>query len=153
MIEGAPLPAVTEESAPFWEACARGELRIQACSNCGLLRFPPRPMCPRCQSIDAEWKLMWGRGRIWSFVVPHPPLLPAFMPLAPYNVVVVELEEDPAIRLVGNLLPSAEGAINEVDPATIRIGEPTQVVFQPAGEDIVLPRWVRAPASTVPPER
>ena len=144
MIEGAPLPAVTEDSAPFWEAAARGELRIQACTNCGVLRFPPRPMCPRCQSIELEWRLMSGRGRIWSFVVPHPPLLPAFMPLAPYNVIVVELDEDPTIRLVGNLLESPDGAINEVDPMTIRIGEAVQVVFQAAGEDVMLPRWVRA---------
>ena len=143
MIEGAPLPAVTEDSAPFWEAAGRGELRIQACTSCGLLRFPPRPMCPRCQSIELEWRLMSGRGRIWSFVVPHPPLLPAFMPLAPYNVIVVELDEDPTVRLVGNLLDTPGGAINEVDPATIRIGEPVQVVFQPAGEDVFLPRWVR----------
>jgi uncharacterized OB-fold protein len=148
MIEGAPLPAVTEDSGPFWEACGRGELRIQACSNCGLLRFPPRPMCPRCQSIESEWKLMSGRGRVWSFVVPHPPLLPAFMPLAPYNVVVVELDEDPTIRLVGNLLASPDGPINEIDSTTITIGEPVQVVFQPAGEDIVLPRWVRTAAAS-----
>ena len=143
MIEGAPLPAVTSDSAPFWEACALGELRIQACTACGRLRFPPRPMCPWCQSTESEWKLMSGQGRIWSFVVPHPPLLPAFMPLAPYNVVVVELDEDPTIRLVGNLLASPDGQINEVDPATIAIGEPVRVVFQAAGEDIVLPRWVR----------
>jgi uncharacterized OB-fold protein len=58
-------------------------------------------------------------------------------------VVVVELDEDPLIRLVGNLLATPDGAINDVDPSTIRIGEPVQVVFQPAGEDVVLPRWVR----------
>ena len=144
MIEGAPLPAITEESAGFWEGTTAGELRIQRCTKCGRLRFPPRPLCPNCNSLDFEWKAMSGKGRIWSFVVPHPPLLPAFMELAPYNVVVVELDEDPTIRLVGNLLASAEGAINEVDPATIDIGEPVRVVFQPAGEDVVLPRWVRA---------
>jgi uncharacterized OB-fold protein len=101
-------------------------------------------MCPYCNSLEYEWTPVSGQGRIWSFVVPHPPLLPAFADLAPYNVVVVELDEDPTIRLVGNLLDSPDGAINEVDPSTIRIGEPVQVVFQPAGEDVVLPRWVRA---------
>jgi uncharacterized OB-fold protein len=144
MIQGAPLPAVSEDSAAFWDGTAAGELRIQACTSCGRLRFPPRPMCPRCRSLEHEWRAMSGRGRIWSFVVPHPPLLPAFAELAPYNVVVVELDEDPTIRLVGNLLESPDGAINEVDPATIRIGESVRVVFQPAGEDVVLPRWIRA---------
>jgi uncharacterized protein len=144
VIEGAPLPAISEDSAGFWEGTAAGELRIQRCANCGRLRFPPRPMCPHCQSLDHEWKPMSGRGRIWSFVVPHPPLLPAFSELAPYNVVVVELDEDPAIRLVGNLLESADGQINDVDPHAIEIGEPVHVVFQPAGENVVLPRWIRA---------
>jgi uncharacterized protein len=143
MIQGAPLPAVTEDSAGFWEGTAAGELRIERCTNCGRLRFPPRPMCPYCNYLGHEWKAMSGRGRVWSYVVPHPPLLPAFAEVAPYNVIVVELDEDPMIRLVGNLLDSPHGAINDVDPSTIRIGEAVQVVFQPAGEDVVLPRWVR----------
>ena len=144
MIEGAPLPAVTEDSAPFWEGTARGELLMQRCSSCGHLRFPPRPMCPRCQSTELEWIPMSGRATVWSFVVPHPPLLPAFAELAPYNVVVVALDEDPSLRLVGNLVASPDGSINEIDAATIRIGMPVEVVFQPAGEDIVLPRWMPA---------
>jgi hypothetical protein len=44
--------------------------------------------------------------------------------------------------MVGNLVASPHGPINEVDPATIRIGEPVQVVFQQV-EDVVLPRWMR----------
>ncbi|MGH7859412.1 MAG: Zn-ribbon domain-containing OB-fold protein, partial [Candidatus Binatia bacterium] len=84
-----------------------------------------------------------GRGTIWSFVVAHPPLLPAYQELAPYNVVVVTLDDDPSLRLVGNLVASPDGAINEIDPATIRIGEPVRVVFQKV-EDVYLPRWVRS---------
>ena len=57
---------------------------------------------------------MSGRGTVWSFVVPHPPLLPAYQALAPYNVVVVTLEEDPTIRMVGNLVASPDGPIDEI---------------------------------------
>lgn len=132
-----------EDTAPFWEATARGVLAIQACGSCGRLRMPPRPMCPHCRSLEARWQEVSGRGTVWSFVVPHPPLLPAYAELAPYNVIVVALDEEPAIRLVGNLLASADGGIDEVDPATIEIGEPVRVVFQSV-EDVALPRWVRA---------
>ena len=66
------------------------------------------------------------------------------MPVAPYNVIVVALDEDPMLRMVGNLLADEGAEINSVDPQTITIGEPVRVVFQPAGEDIVLPRWVRS---------
>ena len=144
MESGFVLPDLeSEDSAEFWAGCARGELLVQACARCGRWRFPPRPMCPHCQSLEFTWTRTSGKGRVWSFVVPHPPLLPAYAELAPYNVVVVALEEDPAIRMVGNLVEDADGPINAVDPTTIEIGEPVRVVFARV-EDVSLPRWVRA---------
>ncbi len=137
------LPDLSDPtSAPFWEGCARGELLVQVCGACGERRMPPRPMCPRCRSIEVRWEPTSGRGRVWSFVVPHPPLLPAFSAVAPYNAIVVELDEDPLIRFAGNLVTSADGEINEIDPSTITIGEPVEVVFHRI-DDVTLPRWVR----------
>ena len=145
MVEsGFVLPDLEDvETAPFWEATARGELCIQSCGACGQRTMPPRPMCPACRSLDRQWLPVSGRGSVWSVTVPHPPLLPAYAELAPYNVILVALEEDPGIRLVGNLVTGAEGAINEIDPASIQIGESVRVVFAEVG-DVHLPRWVRA---------
>ena len=138
------LPDLAEPtSAPFWAGTARGELLVQTCGACGRRRMPPRPMCPHCQSTDVTWEPTSGRGRVWSYIVPHPPLLPAYSEFAPYNAIVIELEEDPTIRFAGNLVTSASGAINEIDPTTIVIGEPVRVVFA-AIDDVFLPRWVRA---------
>ncbi len=131
------------EARPFWQATARGELCVQRCAECGRFRMPPRPMCPHCRSLASEWHAVSGRGRIWSFAVPHPPLLPAYAACAPYNVVVVELDEDPGLRLVGNLVASVDDPINGIDPATIAIGEAVRVVFA-AVENVAFPRWVRA---------
>ena len=75
-------------------------------------------------------------------MIVHPTLLPAYQEVAPYNVVTVVTDEDPAIRFVGNLVARPEGPINEVDPAKIRIGDPVRVVFQQV-EDVHLPRWIR----------
>lgn len=137
------LPGLEDPAArPFWDGTARGELLIQTCGACGVKRMPPRPMCPACRSIDVAWTKASGRGRVWSFVVPHPPLLPAYAEVAPYNVILVELEDEPAIRFVGNLVESADGPLNGVDPGSIRIGEPVRVVFTQI-EDVALPRWVR----------
>ena len=150
MESGFVLPDLaSEDSAPFWAGCGRGELLVQACARCGRWRFPPRPMCPSCRSLEFTWTPTSGRGRVWSFVVAHPPLLPAYAALAPYNVVVVALDEDPTIRMVGNLVEGADGPINAVAPGTIEIGEPVQVVFAPV-EDVTLPRWVRAAGSSGP---
>jgi uncharacterized OB-fold protein len=138
------LPDLDDEvNAEFWAGTARGELLVQACAACGQWRMPPRPMCPHCRSLDVEWIATDGRGTIWSFIVPHPPLLPAYADLAPYNAIIVALDQNPRIRFVGNLLARPDGPINEIDPATIRIGEPVTVTFQ-AVEDVFLPRWLRA---------
>jgi uncharacterized OB-fold protein len=138
------LPDTEDENTkPFWEGTARGELLVQKCGDCGRMRIPPRPMCPHCRSLANAWVPLSGKGRIWSFVVPHPPLLPAYTEFAPYNVITVELDEDPSLRLVGNLVASAGGPINEIDPHAIEIGEPVRVVFAKV-EDVYLPRWVRA---------
>ena len=138
------LPELDDDTTPFWEGTARGELLVQRCASCNRLRFPPRPVCPWCRSFDLRWEPMSGRATLWSWVIPHPPLLPAYAELAPYNVIVVALDEDPTIRMVGNLVASADGPINELDPADIGIGAAVQVVFPPPIEDIVLPRWTPA---------
>lgn len=139
------LPQPDEDSAPFWDGCARGELVVQSCASCGRRRMPPRPMCPRCQSLDATWAPTSGRGRIWSFVVAHPPLLPAYAAVAPYNVIVVELDEDRSIRFVGNLLTAPDAPLGAVDPATIEIGQPVEVCFRPQVDGLALPGWRRRP--------
>lgn len=141
--QGMLVPVVDEENAAFWEGTARGELRVQACGGCGRLRFPPRPMCPWCRSCLRRYDAVSGLGTIWSFVVVHPPLLEAYAALAPYNVVVVTLDEDRALRMVSNLVMRPGGPINEVDPATIRIGQRARAVFGPPDDaGIVMARWM-----------
>lgn len=145
------LPMGDEESDGFWEGTAARELRMQECGSCGVLRFPPRSMCPECQSTERSWRALSGRGTIWSFVVVHLPVLPAYEAYVPFPVVTVSLAEKPSLRVVGNLVTGPGGAINGVDSASIEIGEPVRVVFssrpRPEGGDFYMPQWVRDPAS------
>jgi uncharacterized OB-fold protein len=75
-------------------------------------------------------------------------LLEPYASVAPYNVIVVTLDEHPTIRFVGNLVSGADGELNEIDPHSIRIGEPVEVVFKhfrrADGSEEALPFWVRA---------
>jgi uncharacterized OB-fold protein len=138
------VPPIDAHAAPFFEGCRRGELRMQQCSATGRLIFPPRPLSPWAPRAKPTWTRVSGRGTIWSFVVPHPPLLAPFDALAPYNVILVALDEDPTVRLVGNLLPGAGARIGDFDPAAIRIGARVRAVFERVSDDITLPRWVLA---------
>ena len=128
-----PLPLPDEDTRPFWEGCRRRQLLMQRCADCSALRFTPRPLCPRCRSKKCEWVPVSGRGTIASRVVVHAPVLPAFADRVPYAVVLVELEEDPSLRLVGNVLDAA--------PEEIAIGRSVEVDFEELTPEITLPQW------------
>ncbi|MEU8822257.1 OB-fold domain-containing protein [Streptomyces sp. NPDC048636] len=135
-------PVPDEDGAPFFSYAARGELRVQTCAACAVPRFPPRPCCPSCQSFEHLWTRTSGRGRIWSYVLPHPPLLPGYAAQAPYNVALVELAEHPRIRLVGNVVESADAPLDSVEPGRIRIGAPVKAAFHRAADGLTVVRWL-----------
>lgn len=136
------LPPIAPETEPFLEGTRKGELRVQRCVDTGRLVFPPRPRSPWGGHRAPEWVTVSGRGTIWSHATPHPPLLPQFGDVAPYNVILVALDEDQTIRLVGNLVTEAGAPLNSVDPHSVRIGTRVRVVFETVNDEITLPRWV-----------
>jgi uncharacterized OB-fold protein len=143
MSETTLLPHIDNINEPFWRGCREGVLRVQQCPVSQCLIFPPRPVNPWSPRHKPVWTEVSGRGTIWSVIEPHAPLMLDFAQLAPYNAIVVALEEDPAIRLVGNLVAAAGAPINGLSYADIEIGTPVSVVFEPINETITLPRWIR----------
>ncbi len=103
------LPLGDEESDGFWEGKAAGELRVQEFGSCGVLRFPSRVMCPECQSTERSRRAVWGRGITWSFVVVHPPVLPAYAPYVPFPVVTVTFGREAQPAHGGHLVAGPGG--------------------------------------------
>ena len=137
-LEGVPLPdleRLPDYERGFWEGSLNGELRIQQCSNCGLFRHLPMPMCPQCSSLEYDWTKVSGRGVVYSFVIVRHPVHPAIAEKeqVPYNVCVIELEEQEGLRICSNVL--------QVAPEDIRIDMPVRVTFMPAVDEpgLVLP--------------
>ncbi len=87
-----PLPALTPDNAPFWEACERHELLLQRCDDCQAFRFLPRPGCPSCGSPRTTWQPAPQTGHIYSYTTTYHQVHPAFGD-TPYAVAVVELDE------------------------------------------------------------
>jgi uncharacterized OB-fold protein len=129
-----PVPAITAEMRPFFEAAARNELRVQRCTACGTHRFPARAICSECLSLESEWVPVSGRGEIFSFNVMHQVYHPGFAGEVPYAVVVVKLAEGP--KMISNLVG--------VSPQGIRIGMPVRVVFERITDEVTLPKFVAA---------
>ena len=120
-----------EEWLPYWAAARRRELRFQRCTGCGAWRFPPEAMCADCHSLEHEWALASGRARLLSWVVVHPPVLPAWKDRTPYVVVLVESDE--GCRTMGNLLGAAA--------ADLRMDMPMAVDFAPSIDGDLVPQW------------
>jgi len=102
MIASKPVPAPSEASLPFWEACRRHELRIQRCLECGSLIHYPKLRCPKDGSEQFEWALMSGLGAVHSFVVSRRAFHPAFKEEVPYIIAIIELDE--GVRVLSNIL-------------------------------------------------
>jgi uncharacterized OB-fold protein len=119
------------EWQPYWEAGRRRELRFPRCTACGTWRFPPQPMCAACGSVASEWALASGEARLLSWVVCHPPVLPAWKERTPYVVVLVECTE--GVRTMGNLVGAG--------PDALRMDMPMRVDFAPSPDGDLVPQW------------
>ena len=60
-----PGPARDPLTAPYWEACQRGELRLQRCADCGTFCHFPGLRCPACGSADLR-TLFHGTDRLFA---------------------------------------------------------------------------------------
>jgi hypothetical protein len=124
-----PLPRPTRVSAPHWEGCRRGELRVQRCRGCGHFVFIPEPTCTACFGSDLEWVASSGRGSIYSYTIVHRPQRPEFQ--VPYAVAIVELEE--GWHMLSNVVDC------EMDD--IAVGMPVEVTFRKMSDEITLPMF------------
>lgn len=118
-------PSVNRDTEYFWEGCNQGELRIQRCGGCGLLRHPPGPMCPECGATKPKYLVSDGRGVVYSYVVHHHPQVPGKQ--TPFVIALVELDE--GVRMLGEL---------DGEPS---IGLPVEVVFTKVDDELTMPSW------------
>jgi uncharacterized OB-fold protein len=139
MIESIPVPGINDFDEIFWLNCSNNQLSIQHCGACDEPRFPPRHMCPKCQSIDHKWKIVAGDGELWSYVIPRAPLLPYFEKQSPYIVGLVALNNYTNIRIIGRIMNS--DGTNLVSTTNIAIGSKISVGFNKINSEITIPFW------------
>tara|TARA_B100000029_G_C17396927_1_gene895560 strand:- start:417 stop:833 length:417 start_codon:yes stop_codon:yes gene_type:complete len=123
-----PIPEITLLTEPFWEGLRSKELRMQACSQCSVLRFIPKEVCPDCSSVDYVWQQVSGLGMVYSYTTIHGGVGPAFRDDLPFVTVIVELDEGP--RVMSHLINCL--------PDAVEIGMRVSVVFERATEELTL---------------
>ncbi|MCH9829882.1 MAG: Zn-ribbon domain-containing OB-fold protein [Gammaproteobacteria bacterium] len=126
-------PIVTPDAKFFWDAADRGEFVGQRCGDCGHYRFPPRPMCPQCNSLNTEIVNLSGRGSVCSWIRPLHPMPFGFQ--SPPIVATIDLKE--GTRMVSNLVDVAFGDIRAGMPVEVcfadTMGNHKVPVFRPVG--------------------
>ena len=98
-------PHPTAESKAFWTGGRNGELLITRCQTCGHFFHPPGPVCWRCRSTDVAVEPVSGRAKVAAYTVNRQPWIPGFEP--PYIVAMVELDDEPDVRLTSNIVDIA----------------------------------------------
>lgn len=126
-----PLPVTDEDTKPFWDYCKAHELRVQKCSQCGELRYPPSPICPHCMSMTAEWAKLSGKGKVFSYIIVRRPYHPAFAKEMPYVAAIIELQE--GIRMLSN--------VTGCKWDEVKIDMPVEVAFEDVSPEFALPKF------------
>jgi uncharacterized protein len=95
-------------TAPFWEASARGELKLPRCGACQRFRWPPGPFCPHCQSQEIEW-LAPGPARLYSYTLVRTQAGDEVKLSAP---ALVEFPEANGVRILAAIVGAAPDDLN-----------------------------------------
>ncbi len=80
-------------AAHFWDGCAHGELRYQHCSACAAVQLHARAFCVRCAGADVQWRAAKGTGTVYALTRVARPPSDEFRALAPYVILLVDLDE------------------------------------------------------------
>ncbi len=127
-----PVPDVeSDDYRPFWDAARDHRIVIHRCATCRTFRWPPRPICRVCHSLDFEWAEVARRGTLHTWTVVVHQTVAGLPP--PYVVGLVELEDVYRVRLLGNVVG--------VPSKNLRIGMPMQTVFEAVTPTVTLINW------------
>lgn len=107
----------------YWRnALADGRILLQRATGSGAIFFPPRIMEPGSGDTDFEWVEASGLGTVHSVT-----MINQKPPAAPYNVVLVDLDEGP--RLMSRVEGPGEITIGLRVVARIEQGEAPTLLF------------------------
>ncbi len=120
---------------PYWDGANEQKLTIQRCQSCGNYNHPPAFICMGCNDRNAtlEFEPVSGRGTIYSWYIYHDTQVSGFEDNLPFLVVAVELEEQPRLLLISNLLNCP---YDEVE-----MGMPVEVVWERVNDNLTMPQF------------
>lgn len=120
------LPGLDDVDSPYWTGGAVGELRIAFCQSCRRYLHPPEDRCPDCAGT-LTFVAVSGDATVFSYTVAHQQFHPDVP--TPFVIALVELVEQPGLRVVTNIV--------DCEPDAVRCGMPVRVRFEQHGSVFV----------------
>jgi len=121
---------IDRDNVSLFRGFLEQRLLINRCNGCSRWYQPPWPVCPECWSEDVVPTEVSGRGELFTFVVLHTGGSPGVDYAAGHPVAVIELVEQPGLRLTATVVDCAK--------EDLRIGMPVELT------------WIERNGSTIP---
>lgn len=102
----ATTPSGVTSLSPFTQGLQAGVLRYQQCATCGAPQTLARYACRQCGSDRLAWCTAAGGGRVFACTVVTRAPSDEFRALAPYTLVLVDLDE--GFRLMAHAHPGVQ---------------------------------------------
>ena len=135
-VDSPPVPIPDDLTRFFWDGVNAHRLMILRCQACGHYVHYPRPVCNACLSTDLAPAQVSGRGTLYAWTIPVAHIDRYFAEHSPYVYAVVELVEEPGLRMVTNIVDCPEDEL--------QADMPVEVVFREVAPGYTLPQFKRA---------
>lgn len=137
-----PKPVADRDTQPFWDGLASRELGVPRCSACDAWIWQPQPICPRCHAPDPAWQQVGGAARVVSWTALHAPVLSVWAEQVPFVVLLVELDDAPGVRMIGQLVDDAGTLLKtNGEPEGLSIGSRVALRWRVDEAGQTLPAW------------
>jgi uncharacterized protein len=130
VLDSFPNAPIDHDNKEYYRGLLQRRLLVNRCGDCGRWSQPPRGICPACWSDDVAPTEVSGQGTVYLTMFLHQgPQVPGVDYSTPHPVVLVELAEQPGLRVTTTMVDIA----NE----DIRIGMPVELTWIERGGEPV----------------
>ncbi len=113
----------------FYENLRENRFTTTKCTKCGTVSFPPRVVCPKCNSDSLEWVDLPTKGKVLRFTEEL-----AGVPLgfeSPLIHARIELED--GRKLISRVINCKEGQLKEGDTVKLAVYDVPPMIIEKRG--------------------
>lgn len=128
-----PLPAITNQTRPFWTGAKQGRFMLQKCRDCETFNFHPKPWCIECGSRALGWTQAQPCGTVYSYTISHTVAMNYSGWEADLPVLLCLIDVDDGVRLYAQ--------VTDCRPEEMRIGMRVEVHCEDISAEAGIPKF------------